>query len=1063
MRTYLRKVAWLGVWVGVFLLTCASEGSAEGISGVVKDQQGAVLPGVDITIENLETGVKRQLVTGPDGRYEATNLPPGSYAVHAALSGFATVVRRGMTLTVGRNIEINIDLPLGELSDEIVVVGEAPLVDTSSAAVSGLVDERAIRDLPLVSRSWDQLIKLHSGASTFRPIATGSASQGFGEKFTISGQRFTSNSFYQDGVELGGAQRITGLPGSAAGVNLGVEAIREFRVLTSSYSPEYGKKSGGSIITVTKSGTNELHGSLFYFHRNDSMDSANFFDQGEKDPFTRHNFGGSAGGPVVRNKTFFFANYEALREDLASPLSVIVPNALARQGVLPNASGQLVSVGVAAVMRPYLDLWPMPNGRDFGDGTAAYEFAPTRTVGEDYFLGRFDHNFSAASSIFSSYTISDADVFNPLANPLFFEQTGTREQRAAVEYKRILSPTMLNVTRFGFHRSFHRIDAGSDQDLPILELTPGAGLANITVTGLVNAGPGTQGQTYGIRNSFQVGDHISWVRDKHSLEFGGQMQRIQINEDPTDRKNGEWRFDSLSRFLEGRYRDFTGGFPPGSTGVLSIGLPIDIDYEKHWRLTYGAVYLRDRYRILDNLTLDLGLRYEVLGSPTEINGRVSNFPFRTNPPLNYIMETVPVIGKKAYPTHWGAGLAPRIGVAWDPFGKGKTVVQAGYGIFYDQIESEFRFFTHINAPFAPRAQTSAANAFPIPWNVVNVGSIQTVGRSIDPDIGVPRVSHFNAGIEQQVGDAASFRLTYVGSRGADLLGVSETNLAVATLVNGEPFWPAGARLANPLLGQWDLLSTSESSRYDALQTEFQTRFSGGGLLGRLRNKVAYAWSKSTDTMSGLQSSAGDNSRAKHLDPFNIERDRGLSSHHVAQVFSWNFTLDLGRLPLTGMTSALLNDWQVSGIWSLATGVPINIENGVRQARNSQNTNVERPNLIPGGNSNPVLGGYEQYFDPTQFVLPPAGSFGNLARNTLIGPALSTFDLSVSRTIRLSKLSEDLGIQVRLEFFNLFNQANFGLADRLLFNTNGTYRGSVGRISDTSTPGRQTQLGVKVLF
>lgn len=1058
-----RSVAWQGLSLTIFLLMLSSVAQAQSISGVVTDEQGGALPGVTVTIENLDTGATRTVVTSSRGRYETPGMPPGTYAVEGMLSGFSSAIRRGVTVTVGQDIVVDLTLSVGEVTDEIVVVGGAPLVNTSSATVSGLIDERAMRDLPLVSRSWDQLTTLQPGAAVFRAVDTGSSSQGFGQKFTVSGQRPTSNTFYQDGVELGGAQRITGLPGSAAGVNLGVEAIREFRVLTSTYSPEYGKKAGGAIISVTKSGTNQVHGSLFEFHRNEALDAPNFFAVGEKDPFERNNFGASLGGPILRDQTFFFVNYEGLREDLARPQSVLVPNQQVRRGFLPGADGQLQFVGVAPEVRPFLALWPLPNGRDFGDGTAAYEFAPTRETGEDYFLGKIDHQFSDTDSVFASYNISDAALANPLDNPLFFEETGTREQRLSTEYKRIMSSALLNTLRFGWHRSYHDVNSRSSEDLGILEITPGAGLANLFVEGLASGGPGTQGSTYGLRSSFQVSDHLSYIRDRHSFEVGGVLQRIHIDEDPTDRKNGEWEFDGLRELLLGDFRAFTGAFPIGATGVMNIGLPLDIEYVKNWRQTYGALYVRDRFRWRPNLTLDLGLRYEVLTSPTEVNGRVSNMPYTRNPPFNYIMDTDPVIGKKAYSTNWDKGLAPRLGIVWDPFSKGKTSVKAGYGVFYDQVESEFRFFTHINPPFAPRAQTSAPGSFPIPWAVLDVGELETVGRSIDPELDVPAIQHFNVGIEQQVGGAAMVSVAYIGSRGSHLLDVVESNLNVPVLVDDELFWPENASLANPLLGQWDILLSEASNGYDALQTEFQTRFAGDGPLGRLRSKVGYTFSKATDTMSGLQSSAASNTRGKHLDPFDLERDRGLSAYHMAHRLTVNFTYDLQGLPFHGIVGALSNNWQVSGIWIALSGLPVNLQNGTRRSRNGQNTNVERPDLIAGGDDDPVLGGYERYFDPSQFVLPSAGFHGNVGRNTLSGPGLSTFDLALSRYVPLTTISDDFNIQIRLEIFNLFNQTNFGLPDSSIFNSDGTVRGSVGRITETSTPARQMQLGLKIVF
>jgi hypothetical protein len=461
-----------------------------------------------------------------------------------------------------------------------------------------------------------------------------------------------------------------------------------------------------------------------------------------------------------------------------------------------------------------------------------------------------------------------------------------------------------------------------------------------------------------------------------------------------------------------------------------------------------------------NLTFDLGLRYEVLTSPTEIHGRVANnLVAEVQAPLFRRMSTEPVIGKKVWETDFMKGFAPRLGVAWDPFSKGKTSVQGGFGVFYDQIEHDFRFFTHINAPFAPRAETALRGAFPVPWGIVQFTDLVPRGRSVDPNIEVPTVLHYNVGVEQQVGGAAMFRVGYVGAKGTNLLNVVETNLRIPELVNGQLFWSATAPVAEPRLGTWDLLMSEGTSRYDALQAEFQTRFAEKGALGRLRTKASYTFSKSTDIISGLQSTAGTNSRAKALDPFDLERDRGLSSHHVAHAFSWNFTYDLSGLPLTGIAGALATGWQVSGIWSVTDGVPINIENGIRQSRNGANTNVERPDLIAGGNDNPVLGGHITYFDATQFTLPAIGTLGNLGRNSLIGPGLSTFDLSLGRNIPIKQFS----LQFRAEIFNIFNRANLGLPDRSLFTGAGVRRGAAGRITATSTQARQVQLGLKLVF
>ena len=498
-------------------------------------------------------------------------LDPGSYRVEAQAPGFQTSVRRGIELTVGREIEIEMLLRLGQVEQVTEVTAEAPLVETRSNTLSGLVDDRTIRELPLNGRSFDQLVALQPGVLPNRAQNNRAVAGTAAEVYSVAGSRAHSNQFLLDGVELVGSGSQSILPGGALGKNMGVDAIQEFNVLTANYSAAYGKRNGGIVNMVTRPGTNQLRGSAFEFHRNDNLDARNFFDPTPQPPeFRRNQFGGSLGGPLRQDKTFFFGNYEGLREALGETNIAIVPDDNARQGFLPDPAnpGQLRNVGVHPAVRPYLPaFFGPPNGRNFGDGTAEYHSSPTAVSRQDFYLIRGDHHFSEKDSLFARYNFQGAELQSPREDSIF-QDTGESRQQSLVLAANRAYPTTLNIARFGFARSslfsVRSPITPIDSSLRFVPSAPTVGLlsfsGSVATSGsqaLTPTGIGNPGRSYAL-NQFEFSDQVFHYFGRHSLQFGGQFQRIQHNDATTDAETGQFSFTGLESFLLGQPAVFVG-------------------------------------------------------------------------------------------------------------------------------------------------------------------------------------------------------------------------------------------------------------------------------------------------------------------------------------------------------------------------------------------------------------------------------------------------------------------------------------------------------------------------
>lgn len=1031
-----------------FLLLFSSQISAQvttaTIVGTVRDETGAVLPGVTITVKNLETGIVRTLISDDGGRYRAPALQPGGYELRAELAGFQVGVRRGITLAVGQEAVVDIVLKVGELTEEVVVIGEAPLVDTTSSTITGLVDDRQIRDLPLNGRSFTQLALLQAGVSAFLNNTPGFFN-GRGVKITVYGARFFHNSFLLDGTDVNDMYNNT--PGSVAGVMLGVETVREFKVVTHNFSAEYGRAAGAVINAVTQSGTNELHGSAFEFHRNSALDAKNFFDPPDKPipPFKRNQFGFTLGGPLRRDESFFFGSYEGLRESLGVTKVALVPDQNARRGLLPEAgTGRLVEVGVNPAVRPYLEALPLPNGRNLGGGIGEFLFSFNQPTREDFFTIRIDQKISDSDSFFARYTFDDADAVRlPTDLPIFQEPEVSRNQYVTVEEKHIFSPRVLSTFRFGFNRSFSEVF-----DEPMPKVTPPPPfrpelelMGDITIGGLSRIGTDFRVPIRNAMSLYEFSDDLAITSGAHSIKAGFLIKRIPWNISQWAQQRGSFNFADLEQFLRGRTVSGTAAVP-GSDVTRSINQSL------------LGFYIQDDFKASDNLTLNLGLRYEFITVPTEKFGRMAG--------LRSLDDRAMTLGPP-FENPSLRNFAPRIGFAWDPFRDRKTSIRGGFGLFHDQVITSHLIPTiSLIPPFFVR-QTRFGAPFPNQFEgqVIDLRSITPSTWTLWPfDLKNPVMLHYNLMIDRELLPDTVFRIGYAGSRGIHMSRHVAGNPATPQILqDGRLFFPPGSQRINPNFSVISLRSYDANTFYNALLLSVNRRFSRG-----LQFQVSYTFGKSIDDLTQINASDARNADLGGQNPFDRKADRGLSNHDIRHNLTLNYTYDLPFGPgraiganLAGLAGGLVGGWQVNGIVTVTSGNPFNVTVAGNHSR-SQVGN-DRPNLRPGASNNPVLGGPDRYFDPSAFELQPAGFFGNLARNTVIGPGLATFDFSL---VKNNNISERFNLQFRAEFFNLFNRPNFATPLRVALSARGVIP-TAGKITETVTTSRQIQFGLKLIF
>jgi hypothetical protein len=1032
------------------------------ISGRVTDPSGSILPGASVSITNVNTGVLTSGSTNREGSYSAANLLPGTYTIAVALSGFSEEIAKDITVEVGSQVTVNLRMKLGAMNEQVVVTAAATLVDTKTSTLSGVVGERAIRDLPLNGRDWTQLATLEPGVATVRSqmgLSSERGQRGLGTQMTISGGRPQQNNYRLDGVNIN--DYSNGGPGSVLGLNLGVDAVAEFSVLTSNYSAEYGRTSGGVINGITRSGSNDVHGDAYFFRRDSAFDAANYFDNGNKPPFYRDQYGAALGAPLKKDKTFLFFDYEGIHQSLGQTTVDTMPTAAARLGHIHDANGNPLDIAVSPLVTPYLQFFPLPNGPAVGPDTGIWTFTSQNVTREEFATSRLDHNISGSNRLFGTYMFDQGSTQSPDQTNAKIQQFRSRRQLFTLEENHTLGAKFLNAARFGVSR----IRANIQETLDVVNAAAGD-VSLGTVPGQTAAQiafPGTTpflGGSGGITTfnfwwtSLQAYDDALYTAGKHSIKFGGSMENIRSLMSGISNPNGVWNFTSLQTFLQDIPRNLSAALP----GTIT---PRDV---RQWVI--GA-YVNDDYRPKSNLTLNLGLRYEMATIPTETDGKLATL-------LN-MSDAVPHTGDPYFANPTLKNFEPRVGFAWDPTGSGKTAVRGGIGIF-DVLPLPYQYELPVlfAAPFFQLGQT--ANNLPQGY-FPTVGFSQLSARTfrdayIEPNPKRNYVYQYNVNVQRELAANLTALVAYAGSRGLNQAFRADTvNYVLPTGKDaaGNYTWPiprGSGTVINPNFSRVDGLMWINDSWYNSLQVQLKKRMSHG-----LQMQGSYTWSRSLDT--GSAGLAGDTfvNSVKVLPFFDSELRKGPSDFNLTHNAVINVMWAIPGVQSSGFTKWITGGWQVAGILSLSSGSPFTplIDGDPLGMQGS--AQFAFPNVLTGPGCETLVnpGNVAHYIKTECFAMPnPTTTLGNVRRNMMVGPGLADLDMSFFKNNYLKQGSERLNVQLRVEIFNLLNRENFAApcgtcGNTSLFDQNGAPLATGGQITGTQTTSRQMQLALKVIF
>jgi hypothetical protein len=1074
----------------LLLVPCAqAQDPTGGVEGVVSDVTAGVIAGAHITVRNLETGLTRDARSGDDGFYRLTALPIGQYSVIVEAPQFAALVREPVTVNVSQAVRVDARLAPPAIAESVTVTGRVPLVETASSALGRVVTGREIIDLPLNGRNFTQLGLLQTGVAPLTAgVATAGGSLRQGQAYAVNGMRPEQNVYLVDG-----AQNINRMDGGYA-LKLPVDAIAEFRILTQSAAPEYGATAGATTSVVTRSGTNQLRGSVYEFVRNDRFDARNFFSAAVE-PLHQHQFGGTAGGPLRRDRVLLFGYYEGFRNDQGVTTSATVPTAAERAGdfsamaapLLNLAAGgtpfpgnRIPDAAINPVARSVLAMYPLGNV-----SPSIYRATLVGTNRLNQAGGRVDVNASSADQLFGRYSYSGGYNINPISVrgtdvPGFPTRDDLGTHNVLLSDSHIFGPTLLNAARVSYLRHRFFFDQRLNQTPPDAlgfgfpsANAEGQGPPFFNISGYSPIGGAITGPRDSTQGTLQLQDGASWSRGAHLVKIGAEYQRTAI--------------DMFQAIAPNAFFVFASTFPTNNAiANLLLGAPVTFyqglgDFNRGMRVWGAGSYAQDEWRASSRLTLNYGVRYERINPITEVDDRMTGFipgvqsTVRPDAPVGLVFPGDPGIGR-GIARSFNAWM-PRVGAAWDPTGTGTWSVRTSYGLFYDQFQNGSGTASQVPISSIPWAQFNqysgagldfqnpyAGRTYPAADTFVRPSTVFTIDSNARP----PYAQNWNVSVQRSLFDRYLVEARYVGAKGSRQPRNIEANPAVyapgATAQNADrrrvyANCPADGGACD--FSTVAMLSYVTRSLYNAAQVSLSRRYDAG-----VGFNVSYWLSSAKDELSSMNLSgaaakplAGENDLAQ--DPFDLRAEYGPSlfdaRHRLVASASWQPHAFDAAAPAV---RALFHGWQVNGIATFNSGTPFTVTDSANVALQANSPPISgfpasRPNLVGDPNAGPHT--VDEWISRASFqrldIATQAGQFGNAPRNAARGPGYANLDVSLTRTFQLGDRTR---VELRAESFNVTNHVNLGLPVADLNSPN------FGRIISAGAP-RLMQFAAKLMF